>query len=78
MLRFNPDQPNGLGKVCLTALAQRCLDILDGEYENVLKAENCALLVEYIGYPEARVELCNRTWFQSQIELLSQHHVDEV
>jgi len=76
VLRYNPDQRDGLGTECLTALSQRCLDIIDGEYENALKDENCALIVEYIGYPEARVELCNRTWFQSQIELLSQHHVD--
>lgn len=70
VLRYNPDQDGGLEDECLTILAERCLSILDGEYENALKDEHCAMLVEYIGYPEARVELCNRMWFQSQIELM--------
>jgi hypothetical protein len=66
VLRYNPDQPGGLEEDALTSLAQRCVDILDGDIEYAIEEFGC-MLVEYIGYPEARVDKVNREWFESQI-----------
>jgi hypothetical protein len=67
VLRYNPDQHSGLDDDALTHLAQRCVDILDDDVEEALE-EFGGMLVEYIGYPEARVDKVNRAWFESQIE----------
>jgi hypothetical protein len=66
VLRYNPDQPGGLDYVALTHLAQRCVSILDGEVDEAV-ASFGGMLVEYIGYPDARIIKATRAWFMSQI-----------
>jgi hypothetical protein len=67
VLRYNPDQPGGLQQTALTQLAQRCTAVLDGDIEEALE-EFGGMLVEYMGYPEARVNKVNRAWFDSQCQ----------
>jgi hypothetical protein len=54
VLRYNPDQPDGLSDSALEILAWRCMDILGGEAKDAVTALGC-IIVEYIGYPESRV-----------------------
>jgi hypothetical protein len=74
VLRYNPDQEGGLDVEHLNELAERCIDILDGEFEDAVDAFG-GMIVEYMGYPEKRVGVLDRVWFEQQIEL--ERKVDE-
>ena len=66
VLRYNPDQPGGLEQPALTALAARCVDVLDGAHELATQAFG-GLYVEYHGYTPGRVDVVTRAWFQQQM-----------
>lgn len=59
VLRYNPDQPDGMTPEKLKVLIDRYTAVLGGEY--ILAAEApSGIHVEYIGYTPERVELLNR------------------
>lgn len=66
VLRYNPDQPDGLSDDALSALAARCIDVLDGDHVLAQEAFG-GLYVEYHGYTAARVEAVERDWFSQQL-----------
>ena len=68
LVRYNCDQPDGLGEAKLQALAERCVAILDGGYVDALKAFG-GVLVEYHGYPGRRVEAITLAMLKSQTAL---------
>jgi hypothetical protein len=65
VIRYNPDQENGLGDEMLSNLAQRCEEVLDGEYALAEDAFG-GIYVEYYGYSGKRLECIDRAWFESQ------------
>ncbi len=65
VLRYNPDQPNGLEQPQLEALAARCTEILDGDYVMALEAFG-GLVVEHHGYTDQRIARVERAWYEAQ------------
>jgi hypothetical protein len=54
VIRYNPDQADGLDHATLEAFAQRCQDIVENDYVRARDAHG-SLLVEYHGYKADRV-----------------------
>lgn len=65
LIRYNPDQPGGLEKPKLNALADRCIDILKEGYTDAVDAFG-GMMIEYHGYSDKQVDKIQKTWFQSQ------------
>jgi len=75
VIRYNPDQPDGLSDAKLQELAKRCVDILDYDHMDAIEAFG-GLFVEYHGYSDKRVQQLDRAWFESQI-LIERQLVDD-
>lgn len=65
VLRYNPDQPDGLTESKLRELADRCVDVLEGDHQRAAEAFG-GIHVEFWGYTTERVLTVDRAWYESQ------------
>jgi hypothetical protein len=72
VIRYNPDQKDGLGEAKLKAFAQRCQRIVESDYAKVLDVHG-ALLVEYHGYTDDRVRQLDTAQLSHHVQAEMNH-----
>jgi len=66
VVRYNPDQKQGLDEEKLAEFADHLIAILEGGYKKAVNTFG-GLWCEYHGYTDKRIETLDRAWFESQI-----------
>jgi hypothetical protein len=75
VLRYNPDQPDGLSDIAFDKLARKCWDIIDVDYETVYNTDG-GIYIEYVGYSNERVSELTTEFNNTMSSISSEVHED--